>query len=172
MERGCKTDVALFIREHDDKIQRDLEKMVTYGVPIYSGRSTKDPKRNTVVFLNDMWVVIFDPDSATVITLFRIDLGVGDETNELFVQNAMQKIEKARGAYEDAVKTSQGNTLMYQEMIEHNDETIARYRKLIKELEQKTTACREMLQSINADVSIAEENLREAVETLIGRQHF
>ena len=35
MDRDNKTDVAVFLRDHDDKIQNDIEKMLEYGTLLY-----------------------------------------------------------------------------------------------------------------------------------------
>ena len=74
------TDVNRLITLNEDKIKTDINKMINYGQLIYSGKqSQKDGKGNIVdVFLKDCWVVIADSRIKNVITLYKIDLGLGD----------------------------------------------------------------------------------------------
>lgn len=172
MDRDNKTDIALFIKNHEDKIRNDIEKMVQYGSTIYTGKSIKDSRRNVSVIINGMWVVILDTDSQTAVTLYRIDLGVGDEANKVFIDRALMQIDIARKEYEEAVERSIENLNTYQSIIDHNEENLSKYRRLIKEIEQQIAGCKEMIKSINTDATVADCNLREKVEILIGKQHF
>lgn len=172
MDRDSKTDVTLFIKNHEEKIRNDIEKMLQYGSKIYSGKSTRDSRRNVSVIINGMWVVILDIDSQTVVTLYRIDLGVGDEANKVFAEKALAQIDIARKECDEVAERTVYNLSTYQSIINHNEETLSRYRRLIKEIEQQIAGYREMIKSINADVAVADCNLREKVEILIGKQHF
>ena len=61
MGRENKTDIAVFINEHQEKIQTDIEKMITFGELLYSGRSTARYNEQLVdVYLKDTWIVIVD----------------------------------------------------------------------------------------------------------------
>lgn len=172
MDRDSKTDVAVFLRDHDDKIQHDIEKMLEYGTLLYEGQSFRDPKKTVGVTLSGAWVLIWDTREFVVITLYCIDLGVGEEVNQSFIKNAVEQIQAAKTQYADTVKRTMDCVSNYQTLIEGNDATIARYRKLIRDLESQNTGARQMISAITADKQLADENVREKVEILIGRQRF
>lgn len=172
MDRDNPTDVAVFIRDHEDKIQQDIEKMIEYGTLLYEGRSFKDPNRNVAVTLNGSWVVIWDTTEFTIITLYCVDLGVGDEVNKSFITNAVSQIEQAKRTCATVAEQTSKDRQTYQELIDGAETTLSQYRKLVKELESYINGCRQMIASISVDDKIAEENLREKVEILIGRQKF
>ena len=69
-------DVNRFVTLNDDKIKTDINKLISYGELIYTGKqSQKDNKGNIVdVYLKDCWVVLADSRAKNVITLYKIDL--------------------------------------------------------------------------------------------------
>ena len=172
MDRDSKTDVAVFIRDHEDKIQQDIEKMVEYGDLIYEGKTPKDMKRDVAVTMNGFWVVIWDPNELTVITLYRIDLGVGDDVNQAFIKGAYDRIKQAQNEYEETVARTNAQIDTYKTVIEDSEASLARYRKMVKDIEKQISGCREMIQCITTENEIARDKLVDAVETLIGKQKF
>lgn len=172
MERDSPTDIAIFIRDHEDKIQQDIEKMVEYGTLLYEGPSGRDPKKPVGVTLNGSWVVIWDTKDFVVITLYCIDLGVGSEVNAAFISGALAKIEAARQECATVANRTEQNIAEYQNVIDNAEISIARYKKLIKDLETQVRNCQQMIISANTDNAVANENLRECVEVLIGKQKF
>ena len=172
MDRDSKTDIAVFIRDHEDKIQNDIEKMLEYGTLLYEGLSFREPKKTVGVTLNGSWVVLWDTKDFVVITLYCIDLGVGDDVNRAFIKNAVDQINEARAQYDDTVKRTRDCVATYQQVIDENEVAIARYKKLIKDLETQSTGARQMISAITADNQMADDKVREKVEILIGRQRF
>lgn len=172
MDRDHPTDVAVFIRDHEDKIQNDIEKMIEFGTLLYEGHSFKDPKRSVAITLNGSWVVIWDTVEFMVVTLYCVDLGVGDEVNKSFIANAVNQIERAKQVCTEVAERTSRDRKTYQELIDGAEVSLSQYRKLVKELESYINGCRQMMASISADDKIAEDNLREKVEILIGRQKF
>lgn len=172
MDRDNKTDVAIFIRDHDAKIQQDIEKMLEYGTLLYEGKSTKNPKQTVGITLNGAWVVIWDTIEFVVITLYCIDLGVGDDVNRAFIESALNQINVAKEEQRQVTERVQSYINSYKGIIDRNEEDIAKYKKIIRDLEKQVASCKEMIQSFSVDYYVADNNIREKVEVLIGKQHF
>ena len=172
MDRDNPTDVAVFIRDHEDKIQNDIEKMLEYGALLYEGPSSKDAKRNVGVTLNGQWVLIWDTKEFVVITLFCIDLGVGGDVNDAFIKNAVAQINEARQHRDDVAQRVVRDSEEYQRLIEGWEGSLVEYRKRVKELEQNIAGGRQMIAALSVDTKIADDNIRDKVEILIGRQKF
>lgn len=172
MDRDSKTDVAVFIRDHEDKIQNDIEKMVEYGNLLYEGKSTKDPKKTVGVTINGSWVIIWDTKEFVVVTLYAIDLGVGDEVNKSFIANAISQIEEAKREYTETVNRTQEYINIYQNTINASEASLVKYKKLVKDLESQINGCRQMITSMVVDNEVADDRVREKVEILIGKQRF
>lgn len=172
MDRDSQTDIVVFIRDHEDKIQQDIEKMIEYGTLLYEGPSVKDPKKTVGVTINGSWVVIWDTKEFVVITLYCIDLGVGDDVNKSFIAHALMQIDTAKHELAETERYIADSTAAYQKIIDDSEASLAQYRKRVKELEAHITGCRQMIQSMSVDIKIADDKVREAVEVLIGRQRF
>ena len=172
MDRDSQTDIAVFIRDHDDKIKQDIEKMVEFGTLLYEGPSVKDTKKTVGVTINGSWVVIWDTKEFVVITLYCIDLGVGDDVNKSFIAHALMQIDTAKQERAETERRTTGYIATYQKIIEDSESTLSQYRKRVKELEAHISGCRQMIQSTMVDNKIADEKVREAVEILIGKQKF
>lgn len=76
-------DVNRFVTLNEEKIKTDINKMIEYGDLIFSGKQfQKDCKGNVIdVYIKDTWVILVDGKAKTVITIYKIDLGLGDEFN-------------------------------------------------------------------------------------------
>ena len=172
MDRDSQTDIAVFIRDHEEKIQQDIEKMIEYGTLLYEGLSFKDPKKTVGATINGSWVVIWDTKEFVVITLYCIDLGVGDDVNKAFIANALLQIDTAKHALAETERRTAEYIATYQKIIDDSEATLSQYRKRVKELEAHISGCRQMIQSTAVDNRIADEKVREAVEILIGKQKF
>lgn len=173
MDKDSKSDVAVFIAQHEQKIKEDIFKMVQYGTLLYSGKPTNDFNKQPVdVILNGTWVIIVDIQKKNVITLYSIDLGLGNEFNQEYINKLMQKLNTAKEEYE-MVKTgimTQKET--YSSIINENTEQIDEYKKIVKSLEKQNQAYVDVIESLEADRIIAEKEVRDIIATMIGKKVF
>lgn len=96
MHKDAKNDINRFIVENRDKIKTDLNKIILYGKLIFSGKQNrKDGKGNIIdVYLKDTWVILVDSKNLNIITLYKIDLGCGDDFNNEYILKMLAKLEK------------------------------------------------------------------------------
>ena len=171
MDRDNKTDVAVFIAQHEEKIQQDIEKMIGYGTVLYEGVSTSIANNSIVtVILNGHWVLIIDPKKNTVITLFEIDLGLGKEFNDSYIQKIREKLDEATAEYERVATAIDNETKSYQEKLNENLALIDEYKKNIKSLEKQNSNLQELINETNTNKRIAEDNVREIVGIFVGKK--
>ena len=169
MNRETKSDVATYIAANRDKIDNDINKMVEYGTLIYSGKLEKN--NNTVnVYIKDTWIVLADPGSKRVITLYSIDLGVGNLFNEEYIGRLMHKLESAKAAYEAKNAELQELIKELREQKEENKEKITEYRRLANELEKANETIVNVISDYEVQRYVAEAEVRDIVETLIGKK--
>ena len=169
MDRDSKNDVAIYVAGNKDKIQTDIEKMIEYGTLIYSGKMDKG-QGNTSVYVKDTWVVLVDPDAKKVITLYAIDLGVGQEFNEAYVRMLLNKLNETRSKYE-----AKNNELLnlikeLRDQEAENKEKITSYRRLANELEKANENIGNVIADYETQRYIAEEEIRDIVAVLVGKK--
>lgn len=167
-------EIQRFITENEDKIKTDINKMIQYGDCIFSGRQyTKDGKGNLVnVFLKDTWVVLSDPKSENVITLYKIDLGCGDDFNAQYVSKMIDKLNKNKESLMNAQLAVDNESSTYRNLIDEAEEQIKEYKAMIKNLENVCEGYKMVIENNTVKVTQANREVAEVVNTLIGKKEF
>lgn len=168
MEKDDKTDIAVFINEHQEKISEDINKMIEYGEEIYQGKA--NGKDEAIVVAKDAWIILITKERDNVITLYKIDFGLDEDFNKEYVTKMREKLLKAQEKAEEEKKKIEENVEEYRGIIETNKETIAKHNRINKSLSEQNEMYQGIINSMKANVEIAEEEVRVIVEKLIGRK--
>ena len=168
------TDVNRFITLNEDKIKTDINKMISYGTLIFTGKqSQKDGKGNIVdVYLKDCWVVLADSRTKNVITLYKIDLGLDEEFNKAYVSKMLEKLNTYKEVLENTKQQVQAESNMYREMMAEAETQIKEYRGMIKNLEELCVGYKTIVDNNNVKVTQANKDVAEVVNTMIGKKEF
>lgn len=169
MDRDNKTDVAVYVAANRDKIDNDINKMIEYGEKVYSGKLEKGVGI-TDVYLKDTWVILVDPNSKKVITLYKIDLGVGNEFNQQYVDMLLEKLKEEQKISELKKLECDGVINELKEQIQENVKTVNEYRTIANQLVQANTNMEVVISDYEEQKYIAESNVREIVSVLIGKK--
>lgn len=174
MDKDNKNDINRFIAENEDKIKTDINKLIQFGELIYTGKqSQKDGKGNVLnVYLKDTWVILVDNKSEVVVTLYRIDLGLGDEFNKIYVSKLMEKLNKCKKELEDTLLQVQSESDIYRQMIDDNESQIREYRAWIKNLEELSEGYKTIIDNNCIKVSQANRDVADVVNALVGKREF
>ncbi len=174
MDKENKMSITSFIATHTDKISDDINKMIEYGEMLYEGKSTSgDYNKNVVqVWLKDTWVLILDPAKNNVVTLFKIDLGLGEDFNKDYVSKLIFKLNTAKDTFEKTCSGINNRIQEYQDIVESNTATIAEYQKLINSLKEQNESYQTLIRESNTDKTIAETEIREIIGTLTSKKIF
>ena len=173
MDKNDKNEIAVFIANNTDKISEDISKMIEYGQLIYQGVSNHEFNKQPVkIYLKDTWVVIVDEKQNKVITLYSIDLGVGKEFNELYINKLLDKLTEAQNKYNDKYEEFDNRKKEYQSIIAENESTISEYRQTANSLEKQNVMYKGLIEELETSRFIAEKDVRDIVATLIGKNVF
>ena len=167
-------DINYFINQNEEKIIKDITKMLEYGEVIYSGKQKDNKGReNTVdVYRKDCWILLVDKCTKNVITLYKVDLGCGDDFNVEYVTRMVEKIHTAMDNVSKVQMEVLNESNMYREMIAKNNDQIAEYRTYIKNLETLNESYKQIIDNNVVKNSQANKELAEHVNTLIGKKEF
>lgn len=169
MDRDSKGDVAVYIANNKDKIDSDINKMIEFGEKIYSGKLEKGANL-TDVYLKDTWVILTDPNSKKVITLYKIDLGVGPDFNDQYVQMLLSKLKEEQKVSELKKIECDGVITELKEQIQENAKTVNEYRTLANQLVQANANMEAVISDYEEQKYIAETNVRNIVSILVGKK--
>ena len=167
-------EIQKFIVENEDKIITDINKMIHYGDLIYSGRQTqKDGKTNIIdVFLKDTWCILTDNKTKNCITVYKIDLGCGDDFNQQYIIKMMEKLNESKDALEAAKNQVETESNMYKEMISDAQAQILEFKSMIKNLEVLCDSYQGIINNNMVKISQANRGVAEVVNTLINKREF
>lgn len=176
MEKDSAYDVNKFIVDNEEKIIVDINKMIQYGTLIHCGKMyNKDGKQtnnNIEVHLNGLWIILSDPKSHNVITLFKIDLGVDEEFHKLYISKMLDKLNTTKHdllkAKEEVIKDNEDWRLKILE----NTTQINEYKNYIKNLENLNDAYKSMIDNNSIMVAKQEQEIIHIINTMIGKKTF
>ena len=173
MDKDNKADVLVFIQKNEQKIKEDIFKMITYGELLYSGKPTVDYNKQPVdIFLKDTWVIIVDIAKQNVVTLYSIDLGLGDEFNKEYIDRLLEKLKQAKERHEEALIGINTQTETYNSIIKENIEQINNYRQIVKNLEKQNQGYMDVIESLRIENTAAERGVRDVIATMTGKKVF
>lgn len=173
MDKDKATDVNVFIQKNEQKIKEDIFKMITYGELLYSGRPTVDYNKQPVdIFLKDTWVIIVDIAKQNVITLYSIDLGLGDDFNKEYINKLLEKLSSAKQRYEEAQIGINTQIETYNSIVKENIDMINDYRSKIKILEKQNQGYLDVIDTLRVENTAAEREVRDVVAVMTGKKVF
>lgn len=166
-ERG---DIAVYVAQHQTKIEEDINKICEYGEVIYNGQ-LKD-KNYVNVILNGTWVLLTDKDMKKAITVYKIDFGLGEEFNKNFVERMLEKIGTARDRYCESLKNAEEQKAVFSQLVDDFVAKVNEYRRMINNLEKQIAAYKELIATVDINVYESESEFRNAVMELVCKKEF
>lgn len=173
MDKDNAADINVFIQKNEQKIKEDIFKMITYGELLYSGRPTVDYNKQPVdIFLKDTWVIIVDIVKQNVITLYSIDLGLGDDFNKEYINKLLEKLSSAKQRFEEAQIGINTQIETYNTIVKENIDMINDYRSKIKILEKQNQGYLDVIDTLRVENTAAEREVRDVVAVMTGKKVF
>lgn len=173
MDKSSVFDVSKFILENDEKIKTDINKMIEYGTQIYSGKQKRENRTSVVsVYVKDLWIVLCDKDKNLVITLYKVDLGLDEEFNKIYVEKMLAQLSDVKLNLDQIILETEKQNSQYLLMIEENTETINEYKTFIKNLEKLNDGYQSVINNNYASKLIAQKEVTDVLNKLIGKKEF
>lgn len=175
MDKDLKIEVTAFVVEHDQKIIEDINKMIEFGECIYRGKQTDSihSKTNIItVFVKDCWIILVDAQKYNVITLYKVDFGLGEEFNKIYMSKMLEKVHTINEEINDlkiAVGLENNN---YQDMIQENEAQINEFRRFIKNLESLNDSYREIIKTGEVAIDMKNKELGDLINSIVGKKEF
>lgn len=162
------SDINTYVKSHFEKIKADISKMLEYSTLLYEGKTGKKDAYS-LIYLSGTWIIHVDKNGTKVITLYKIDLGVGEEFNKEYVKLAIDKINKAKDNLEAKKALVQEENEIYKKKIKECDYQISEFKERIKALEALKASNQEALKYNESSYANAETELRDCIDALISK---
>lgn len=164
-------EIKQFLAQNSEQVKQQILKLYQYSEPFWYGKN-KDHNYTYFRINKNGWLIVVDRNKTKLITLYKIDLGLGEDFNKQyisemikFVSEKNQEIENDKTVYDTTITETNNtiedlksqNNLLQAQINNHND--------TIKLLENQKNI---MLDKI----SIEEQQLKAKIEKFIGVKIF
>lgn len=174
LNKSDNNEIQRFIATNEEKIKTDVNKLIHYGEMIYTGmQSQKDGKGNVLnVYLKDCWVVLVDNKSEVVVTLYKVDLGCGDDFNNQYISKLLDKLNDSKEKLAVTQLEVNIESSTYREMLSDAQAQINEYKYFIKNLEEMCSAYQTILDNNTVKISQANRVVADVINTIVGKKEF
>ena len=178
MNKDEKSDIAVYVARNQEKIETDINKMMEYGELLYSGfiRDRNDEairdKKEVRVYLCGTWVLLADKLNNKIITLYKIDLKVGEDFNKQYVAAKKVAIDEAKEKVIAVGEECGQVRQQYREIIQECESKIAEYRNAITKLTNQKQAYQTLIDTADMSIKEANDALREQIMELVCKKEF
>lgn len=166
-------DVQAYVAAHEDQIQDDVNRMLQHGRLVYSGKQ-RGLKGEAIleVYIQGLWIILADQKTRNVITLYRVNLGCGEDLDKTYMERMLEKLEQARSRYENTLEEVNAQNEEYRGIIETGNAQIREYRADIHKLEEMCQGYNMVISSNQVRVRRAADAMADIANTLIGKKTF
>lgn len=168
-----KLEINTYIAKHEDKIRTDIGKMLTYGDKIYKGKAlgglARNKEENTII-LSGSWVIIYSEPKDLVVTMYKIDLGLGEEFNKEYVQKVLARVKKVEERLQKVGQVNDEERRDLENEIAQYDDRIEQYSSLIKDMQAHRDALKQELETMSCKDKELEMERVELISKLIGKK--
>lgn len=170
--RDTTLDIVAYVQTNKEKITEDINTMLEYSQHIYTGKVGAKDERPVNVYLSGTWVILTDILNKTVITIYKVEFGIGEEFNKQFINGILGRMEENKSILTEAQKQAEEEKKTYQEIIDDNKAKINELKASIKEMEKLNSDYQEVIDDISTRYKSAELAVKKDVENLIMRKEF
>lgn len=174
LNKDNANDINRFIVENEEKIKTDINKLISYGECIFIGKqSQKDGKGKVLnVYLKDTWCILVDVVVGIVVTIYKIDLGCGDEFNLQYISKMMDKLNQNKDNLVSKQLEVEAEAITYKQLIDDAQAQIFEYKSMIKNLEEMCDGYQTIIDNNRVKVSQANMEVVDVLNTLISKKEF
>lgn len=164
-------ELKQFIAQNEKQIKEKILKLYEYSEMFWYGK-IKNHDLTYFLINRDGWVIIVDKDKKTLITTYKVDLGLGSEFNKQYVEEIkkyvemeLQQITKMKNEYDNINIKSKDNIATLRDNIKTLKAEITLIENQIKLIEDT--------QKVNLEnINIKEKKLQQKMEQFIGAKIF
>lgn len=118
------------------------------------------------------WVLVVDHQKNAVVTLYSVDLGLGKEFNDLYLEKMLAKLEKTKEDAEMVAKDVEKQREELKQLMTENQATIIEYRKVVKSLEEQNKMYEDLIESLRVQEELAQREVTKVVAALTGKKVY
>lgn len=110
------SEIKQFLAQNEQLVKDQIMKLYQYSEPFWEG---KNKEHNYTYFRinKNGWLIVIDKNKSKLVTLYKIDLGLGEDFNKEYIQAMTENVKELNTQIEESRNS-------YSEVKEQNDKTI------------------------------------------------
>ena len=154
-----------FVDSLKERYTKELEQMYEHCKKIYSG-IIGHSSRPVDVYVNPHgWVLITNDKEKTMITIYRIDLGIdNDELNKQYITASLKRIDDLQDDMLKKLLEVDEQKAEYNDKVAANEALIKEYKQVIANLEAQNDGFKSVIRNLDSSSYKAQTDLRDAIE--------
>ena len=160
-------EIKQFLAQNEEQVKQQILKLYQYSEPFWYGKN-KEHNYSYFRINKNGWLIVIDKNKTKLITLYKIDLGLGENFNKQYISEMIQFVEKANIEIENA------KSKYNDEVIENNNviDELKQQNKLLQSQIDNNQATIKILESQKdvalQDITIKEQLLKCKIEKFVG----
>lgn len=172
-DKDTTLEVQAYVAAHEERIIDEVNQMIQRGKLIYSGKQKGNKGDSTLeVYITGLWIILADQQYKNVITIYKVNMGCGEDLDRLYMDRMLEKLELARSRYESTLEEVDAQNEEYRELIEDGNAQIREYRTNIRNLEEMCEGYSMVINSNHVRVKRAADDMAAITNALIGKNTF
>lgn len=144
-------EIKQFLAQNEEQVKQQILKLYQYSEPFWYGKN-KEHNYSYFRINKNGWLIVIDKNKTKLITLYKIDLGLGENFNKQYISEMMQFVEKENTEIENAKS-------------KYNDEVIEN-NNVINELKQQNKLLQSQIDNNQATIKILESQKDVALQDI------
>ena len=165
------TEMKQYLAQNEDKVKEQILKLYEYSELFWYGK-IKEHDFTYFTINRDGWVFVIGKDKITLITVYKVDLGLSTEFNKQYIQEIKNYVEKEMTEIETFKNKCVATALEAKEEIETIKDNIKTLKQEIALNEEKIKLIESDQQYKTDTINLKEKQLHQKIEKFIGAKIF
>lgn len=164
-------EIKQFLAQNEEQVKQQILKLYQYSEPFWQGKN-KDHNYTYFRINKNGWLIVVDKNKTKLITLYKIDLGLGEEFNKQYISEIKKNVDILNEKIETA-KTD------YNDKVLSNNKVIEELKDQIKLLQAQIKSSNDTIELLEKEkdvelgnISLQEQMLKSKIEKFIGAKIF
>lgn len=165
------TEMKQYLAQNEDKVKEQILKLYEYSELFWYGK-IKDHDFTWFTINRDGWVFVIGKDKITLITVYKVDLGLSTEFNKQYIQEIKDYVEREMAGIHDNKLELWRDTDVTNNTINDVKEEIKNLKSQIAIYENQIKQWELEIQNETDSVNLREKQLQQKIEKFIGAKIF
>lgn len=165
------TEMKQYLAQNEDKVKEQILKLYEYSELFWYGK-IKDHDFTWFTINRDGWVFVIGKDKITLITVYKVDLGLSTEFNKQYIQEIKNYVEREMAGIHDNKLELWRDTDVTNNTINDVKEEIKNLKSQIAIYENQIKQWELEIQNETDSVNLREKQLQQKIEKFIGAKIF